>query len=74
MRRGTVISPIVVSMLFKGKMTSYKTPKHPERANFVICCDYGDWSSFRTLADCEKQYKELEASGRPDGYYWVEER
>lgn len=64
-----------VCMLFRGKMTPTSTaPKRPLAANFVICCDYGDWSGFRTLADCEKQYPELEKAGKPDGYYWVEER
>jgi hypothetical protein len=68
----------VIAMLFDGKMKAVTTPKFPDKANFVICCDYGDWSGFRTLAECERQFEELEksakVSGRSDGYYWVEER
>ena len=64
-----------VAMLFHGKMTPTSTaPRRPTSANFVIVCDYGDWSGFRTLADCQAQYAELENAGRPDGFYWVEER
>jgi len=46
---------------------------HPDRLNFVIVCDYGDWSGFRTLADCLKQIPETWAS-RPRGFYRIEER
>ena len=68
-------SAAIVFMLFQGKMQATSTkPRNPERANFVIVCDYGDWSGFRTLADCQKQFAELERAGKPDGYYWVEER
>ncbi len=45
-----------------------------EKANFVIVCEHGDWSGFRTLQGCINQFDELEASGRKDGYYWVVER
>lgn len=65
----------IVAMLFHGKMTVTETkPRNPERCNFVICCDYGDWSGFRTLAECAAQYADLEKAKKPDGYYWVEER
>ena len=66
----------IVSMLFKGKMISYKSPRNPLRANFVICCPHGDWSGFRTLAECQAQYAELEsyAAANPERDYWVEER
>lgn len=65
----------VVAILCGGKMVPTKTqPKRPTYNNFVIVCDYGDWSGFRTLAECQAQYAELEQAGRPDGYYRVEER
>ncbi len=65
----------IVAELLRGKMTATRTkPRRPERNNFVIVCSYGDWSGFRTLADCERQYHSLESMGRPDGYFWVEER
>ena len=64
----------MIYMLWNGKMVEQEKAKRPERANFVICCDYGDWSGFRTLAECQSQFKELEAKGKQNGYYWVEER
>ncbi len=65
----------IVAMLFQGKMQATGTkPRLPERNNYVIVCERGDWSGFRTLADCQAQYAELEAKGRPDGFFWVEER
>jgi hypothetical protein len=67
-------NPHVVFTLFKGKMVMDQKPRRPERANFVICCLGGDWSGFRTLAECQTQFAELEAKGRSDGYFWVEER
>ncbi len=65
----------VVAILNDGRMQPTKTkPRCPGNANFVIVCHYGDWSGFRTLAECEAQYPELESKGKPWGYYWVEER
>jgi hypothetical protein len=66
-------------MLHNGTMQPTGTaPRFPDRVNFVICCERGDWSGFRTLQECQSQYKELEgyarSANRPDGYYWVEER
>lgn len=65
-----------VYVLRKGKMTCVRPVSHERaaRPNFVIVCEYGDWSGFRTLKDCEKQFHELEEKGRPDGFFWVEER
>lgn len=31
-----------------------------DAACFVIICPFGDWSGFRTLAECEAQFPELE--------------
>ena len=51
-----------------NKVQSPSTDKH---ANFLIVCDYGDWSGFRTLAECEKQIPELMRSLK---YYKIVER
>ena len=64
----------IIAILQGGKMTAVSEPGPTMRSNFVICCNYGDWSGFRTLPECESQYRELEQSKRPDGFYWVEER
>jgi len=64
----------VIYSLFHGKMEKVSTPQLPKKYNFLIVCEYGDWSGFRTLAECEKQFPELESSGRPDFYYRVVER
>ena len=60
--------------LLNGKMVKVSEPSMPERANFVIVCQWGDWSGFRPLAKCEEQFADLEAKGRPDGFYAVVER
>ena len=60
--------------LHKGKMMRIAEPKNPKSANFLIVCAYGDWSGFRTLEGCEKQFPELEPSGQPDDFYRVVER
>jgi len=62
-----------VFALFNGKMTKMAEPKRPERANFVIVCDYGDWSGFRTIEECQSQFAELEKSNRPNFYFRVVE-
>ncbi len=64
----------VIYSLFNGKMVKTGTPKLPDRDNFVIVCDYGDWSGFRILAGCEKQFGDLESSGRSNFFYQVVER
>ena len=64
--------------LINGKMVRVSAPVRPSSANFVIVCDYGDWSGFRTLPDCERQFPELETmaakSNRSNFYYRVVER
>ena len=45
----------------------------PRKANFVIVCALGDWSGFRTLADCLVQIPGTWAQ-RPPGFYYIEER
>lgn len=46
---------------FNGKMTKINDPQRPQNANFVIQWNGRDWSGFRTLAECERQFRELEA-------------
>lgn len=44
-----------------GKLLPINEPIfRPDRANFVIVCQYGDWSGFRTLEECKSQFPELE--------------
>lgn len=45
--------------------TDYQ-PRWTDRPNFLIICNYGDWSGFRTLANCEKQLAEIEESVKDD--------
>jgi hypothetical protein len=60
--------------LYQGRMTPMNEARLPSRTNFVITCAYGDWSGFRTLAECEKQFPELEARGKENFYFNVVER
>lgn len=46
-------------------------PKNPDRANFKIVCDYGDWSGYRTLADCLAQIPNWK--NRRPGFYRIVE-
>ena len=45
---------------FRGKMTPLEEPSLPDNANFVIQYKGMDWSGFRTLAECQAQFPELE--------------
>ena len=42
------------------------------RQNFLIVCQYGDWSGFRTLQECLAQVPSWE--NRVAGFYWIEQR
>lgn len=64
----------IIYALINGRMCKIGQPKLPDHRNFVIVCNFGDWSGFRTLAQCEEQFAELEAKGQPDGYFEVVER
>jgi len=58
---------------FNQKMMKLNEPKgNPERANFVITYKGMDWSGFRTLAECEKQFSSLENSVRTVNFAVVE--
>lgn len=43
--------------------------------NYLICCQYGDWSGFRSLEACLAQNPNAgKAKPRPNGFYWIERR
>jgi len=67
----------VIYQLKSGKMTRVKEPRGlVTNCNFVITSHGGkyDWSGFRTLEECVRQFDALESNGRDDGFYRVEER
>jgi hypothetical protein len=65
----------VIYSLLGGKMVREDAPiGSTEKTNFLIVCDYGDWSGFRTLAACEAQFASLEAKAKPDYFFQVVER
>lgn len=46
-----------------GKFVRVAPPQGDEaNPNFVITCNYGDWSGFRTLSECQAQFRELESN------------
>lgn len=55
----------VIYQGFNGKMSKVGEPRLPENANFVITYKGRDWSGFRILSGCERQFAELET--RPNG-------
>ncbi len=57
--------------LFNGKMTKMDEAANPLKSNFLIVCDYGDWSGYRTLEQCQAQFGALENSGRSNFFYRV---
>jgi hypothetical protein len=58
---------------FKGKMTKLKAPLgRVENPNFVITWKGMDWSGFRTLAECEAQFPELEKRADIENFAVVE--
>ncbi len=64
----------IIYTLRGKKMVKINEPDRPEKANFVIICDHGDWSGFRTLAECETQFSDLENRDKPNGFFAVVER
>ena len=55
------MSDTVIYQQFKGKFTKIAEPRLPNNYNFVILWKGMDWSGFRDLAGCEKQFAELES-------------
>jgi hypothetical protein len=62
----------VIYSQFRGKMTRLNKPRLPNNANFLITFKGMDWSGFRTLAECEAQFPELEK--REGDHFEVVER
>lgn len=63
--------PHTIYLQFHGKMTKLNEPKgRKENANFVIQYKGMDWSGFRTLEDCEKQFGWLEKRPNADQDYF----
>jgi hypothetical protein len=60
----------------KGGVGTDGTPfTAEERRNFLIVCQYGDWSGFLSLAQAVQRLEnELEKTIRPDGFFWIAER
>lgn len=78
MSRDTVIYDLV-----GHKMVRVGDPKAPhgegftneERQNFLIVCEYGDWSGFRTLKGCLDQfYSDSTMLTRRDHAFQIVER
>ena len=67
-----MITDNIIYVKAQGRMIRCCQPKTTaEHNNFVILWNGLDWSGFRTLAECEKQFPELLAK---DGVYMVVER
>ena len=67
-----MITDNIIYVKAQGRMIRCGQPKtSAESKNFVIQWNGLDWSGFRTLAECEKQFPELLAK---DGVYIVVEK
>lgn len=67
----------VIYTQVNGKLTRTANPirNSPSRRNFVIMYKAMDWSGFRTLAECEAQFPEIEAKAHAkDDLFSVVER
>lgn len=71
------------NLIYDSKDSTFIRTENAIRATaghrtFLIICQYGDWSGFRTLAECQKQFPELErtmvTNHAKDGFYQVVER
>lgn len=60
----------IVAEWREGAWHPSDSPDNPDLPNYVIVCDYGDWSGFRTYWACIKQAM----SGNSNVSYWIEER
>ena len=65
-----------VYFIANGEVKCTGTVKcNKEKPNFVIICQYGDWSGFRTLAECVAQFDELKNNTlKMNNWYAVVER
>lgn len=55
-----------------GRIKVLTPAKRPEYINFKIICPYGDWSGWRTLAECLPQFEQI-IKEQPDRYYTIVE-
>ncbi|HEY2155360.1 MAG TPA: hypothetical protein VGH33_07000 [Isosphaeraceae bacterium] len=62
----------IIYIQVDGQMVRVEEPNRPDLANFVITHHGRDWSGFRTLADCERQFSALR--GRKGDPFRVVER
>ena len=51
----------VIHAIRKGKSIRMQDPARPDKRNFLITCQFGDWSGFRSLQECLDQVEELKA-------------
>ncbi len=58
---------------FHGKMVKVNEPTRPDRPNFIIRWNGKDWSGYRTLIECERQFNEIESPIAADDPYTVVE-
>ena len=59
---------------FKGKMARIGQPKgRIENANFIITWRGKHWSGYRTLAECESQFHELEERESVEDFAVIED-
>ena len=52
---------VLIYDMIDGKMTRVADPIRPGTQAFIIVSPHGDWSGYRLLEDCEKQFAELES-------------
>jgi hypothetical protein len=64
---------VTIYELVNGVWLQVRRPANAARANFLIVCDYGDWSGFRTLGECLAQIPSSWPSRTP-GFFRIEER
>jgi hypothetical protein len=62
-----------VYKLKHGAWIPVSIPRNPQSGSFLIVCDYGDWSGFRTLEKCLAQIPSS-WSRYPVGFYRIVER
>lgn len=65
-------SDSVIFTCFHGKFAKLAEPRLPNNANFFICWNGKDWSGFRTLAECEKQFEQIQGKPNCDSFSVVE--
>lgn len=63
-----------IAMMIGGKWQDGDKPNNPNSNNFLVVCERGDWSGFMSLSAAKAKEESLAKMGRPDGYFWIEER